>query len=373
MGDTSTDLNVCSSCGAVLHIYFPHGNMAADILHQPPSLFQDLKLKRKRVNDLLTDPDCAHSLSMESCEVDRQSDISNSDSAYVSNYSSEYGGSDEVLAESKTGECKSPTVSRERGLWPFGGKEGLDSGATMLFPNSAPGGAAYMHGYVMHLPAGFPTVASDGVRLVPVVSLPTHGMYPSSLPNLPAPMFFAAPPGGYFLGGAETENMSVPVRPVLTVPAPDNLAQSTAITAGSRQNPPKETNVAPPASSSVQVKPQTIDENRLEKDEEFITHYTLGKFAYTGHLVENPHNKSRLMPSSAEAAQEDSDGEEALVCAICCDRATGLHYGIITCEGWVASCGVRFFLMCHQHPSLSVCLYVSLPSLFDLSVCENWK
>ena len=29
------------------------------------------------------------------------------------------------------------------------------------------------------------------------------------------------------------------------------------------------------------------------------------------------------------------DDEEPLICMICEDKATGLHYGIITCEGWV--------------------------------------
>jgi hypothetical protein len=29
--------------------------------------------------------------------------------------------------------------------------------------------------------------------------------------------------------------------------------------------------------------------------------------------------------------------EEPLVCMICEDKATGLHYGIITCEGYVVS------------------------------------
>ena len=30
---------------------------------------------------------------------------------------------------------------------------------------------------------------------------------------------------------------------------------------------------------------------------------------------------------------DDSDSDEPMVCEICDDKATGLHYGIITCEG----------------------------------------
>ena len=33
--------------------------------------------------------------------------------------------------------------------------------------------------------------------------------------------------------------------------------------------------------------------------------------------------------------EDESEYEPPMVCMICEDKATGLHYGIITCEGWV--------------------------------------
>ncbi|GFN82738.1 nuclear receptor subfamily 6 group a member 1-a [Plakobranchus ocellatus] len=83
------------------------------------------------------------------------------------------------------------------------------------------------------------------------------------------------------------------------------------------------------------------EQSRFEKDAEFISHYTKEAFVYNGHLAENPHNLKPRPPTSpsntqnclAETKAEDSDSEDPLVCAICNDKATGLHYGIVTCEG----------------------------------------
>lgn len=47
--------------------------------------------------------------------------------------------------------------------------------------------------------------------------------------------------------------------------------------------------------------------------------------------------------STAAEPEEARDGEEAMVCMICEDRATGLHYGIITCEGQ------SFFFISHLY------------------------
>ncbi|CAG0922501.1 unnamed protein product [Notodromas monacha] len=50
----------------------------------------------------------------------------------------------------------------------------------------------------------------------------------------------------------------------------------------------------------------------------------------TGH--ESFHPASRV-PSHEIGAHEEEDDEQPMVCMICEDKATGLHYGIITCEG----------------------------------------
>lgn len=49
-----------------------------------------------------------------------------------------------------------------------------------------------------------------------------------------------------------------------------------------------------------------------------------------------PHSLGARAPDSQNDPTVDDD-EQPLVCMICEDKATGLHYGIITCEGYVFS------------------------------------
>ncbi|OWF49689.1 uncharacterized protein LOC110451376 [Mizuhopecten yessoensis] len=68
----------------------------------------------------------------------------------------------------------------------------------------------------------------------------------------------------------------------------------------------------------------------------FIEHYTNGKFVYKGILKKEDCVTSETDPvpiATVSQACADDELEEQLICAICNDRATGLHYGIITCEG----------------------------------------
>ena len=52
----------------------------------------------------------------------------------------------------------------------------------------------------------------------------------------------------------------------------------------------------------------------------------------------------------APEAERDED-EQPMICMICEDKATGLHYGIITCEG----CKGFFQTDCTEPTSLHVC------------------
>ncbi|XP_053381300.1 uncharacterized protein LOC123566516 [Mercenaria mercenaria] len=86
-----------------------------------------------------------------------------------------------------------------------------------------------------------------------------------------------------------------------------------------------------------------------ETESEFIEHYTNGTFEYLGHLgslkrenqnecVRNASTSSVEMQSVAmeelvRAPTPTYDNKYPMVCGICNDKATGLHYGIITCEG----------------------------------------
>ncbi|XP_033731929.1 uncharacterized protein LOC117321577 [Pecten maximus] len=72
------------------------------------------------------------------------------------------------------------------------------------------------------------------------------------------------------------------------------------------------------------------------QDYSFIEHYTNGSFVYKGILKKGDCMTSENDPfpmATVSQACPNDEQEEQLVCAICNDRATGLHYGIITCEG----------------------------------------
>ena len=335
----------------------PHDKMTSDTMdRQSVSLFQDLKLKRKRVRDLLTDSETNRSMYLEGCESDHQSDISSGDSAYVSDRSSECGASaagEEAPVKKKrmvneAAACQqlsptqlsptqlsptqlSPKGDREEKRWTASSEEGKSSAATLSTSSTAATTMTYMQGYLMPVSAGFPpmaNMATSGLKFIPMMGVPAQGMFPTTLHNMPAPMFIAAPPNGYIFTSAES--ISTPAGPIIAYPRTDSSTHATASQPAGKVEEGEKKHLAPP---SPKFKEPASEESRLEKDHEFITHYTNGKFVYTGHLVENPHNKGHL--SSAEPTQDDSDGEDAMVCAICSDKATGLHYGIITCEGYV--------------------------------------
>ena len=69
-----------------------------------------------------------------------------------------------------------------------------------------------------------------------------------------------------------------------------------------------------------------------ETEYSFINHYTNGEFEYNGILHPEQREGNAPGPNSQASLGENEEKEE-LTCGICNDRATGLHYGIITCEG----------------------------------------
>ncbi|XP_060083347.1 uncharacterized protein LOC132562615 [Ylistrum balloti] len=90
------------------------------------------------------------------------------------------------------------------------------------------------------------------------------------------------------------------------------------------------------------------------QDYSFIEHYTNGKFVYKGILKKGDGQTSANDPvpmATVPQACADEEDEEQLVCAICNDRATGLHYGIITCEGCKG-----FFKRTVQNKRVYVCV-----------------
>ncbi|XP_005095260.2 uncharacterized protein LOC101860559 [Aplysia californica] len=211
--------------------------------------------------------------------------------------------------------------------------------------------------YLMQLSNGFAAHPTSGMKIIPMMSISSAGVFQP----VPTPMFIAAPTDGYLVSAADspfTHGASIITYPTLDGPKavstedvlkldkPQVIIPGTA-TAGDYPT------LNLPSPKFKQPKKEDSNATRLEKDTEFISHYTNGAFVYRGHLAENPHNlKPRPTPPAEGAAAtaagvpgysnnmeaggvkgEESEGEEALVCAICNDKATGLHYGIITCEG----------------------------------------
>ncbi|XP_052788398.1 hormone receptor 4-like [Mya arenaria] len=83
-----------------------------------------------------------------------------------------------------------------------------------------------------------------------------------------------------------------------------------------------------------------------ESESEFIEHYTNGMFEYLGHLGRSQSSHACYVSKSGSSFDTERksvtkeniadltyDNKYPMVCGICNDRATGLHYGIITCEG----------------------------------------
>lgn len=86
-----------------------------------------------------------------------------------------------------------------------------------------------------------------------------------------------------------------------------------------------------------------------ETESEFIEHYTNGTFEYLGHLgsLRREKQSDSAQATSASSTEPQNipkedmvqtptptyDNKYPMVCGICNDKATGLHYGIITCEG----------------------------------------
>ncbi|KAH9514587.1 hypothetical protein Btru_025730 [Bulinus truncatus] len=337
-------------------------------------LFQDLKLKKKRVRDILGETDslmAGELVYTKPSECDQQSDVStgSADSAYISDrtsdmdsappskrkktrkqaeqeYEDEYESRENASSRQQSpltlssslssafGSTSSPPTSLSSSPNPI-----LKTSASSP-PSSSPVILSCPQGYLMHLSSGFGSNLNGGMKLIPMMPI-SSSMFQSAS----SPMFITTNASSYFVSStkdsAYPRETSLITYPTLDGPkavSADDVLQldkpqiAIASDIGYTTTATTTLNLHSP-----KFKQPKREESKLEKDSEFISHYTNGAFVYRGHLAENPHNTkpnhgdNTAYPGAVKC--EDSDGEEPLVCAICNDKATGLHYGIITCEG----------------------------------------
>lgn len=177
--------------------------------------------------------------------------------------------------------------------------------------------------------------------LLPMMT-PMHGFFPLSvnglsgislpqdLPKGVQPLFVTTMPNGFIMTSSGPVALNTNVNNHYKGP------QHTACKA----RPSTDSEKSGPSSKKIVTK---------ETESEFIEHYTNGAFEYLGRLgglkSENQSECDETVSLASTDIQsvttEESvrvptptyDDKYPMVCGICNDKATGLHYGIITCEG----------------------------------------
>ena len=319
----------------------------ADIESQSGSCnasYLDFKLKRRRLQEILTE---THQ-EPNGIESDLQSNIS-SESGYSSANSSQLDSNTDKddkndSNESESGNilsdtCETDVSESESKMVPIK----LQKNTLFLPPpyklQGKDGNVQFGVGYVSFHPclskreededdkdSDCSSVSENKFKmgLIPVVS-PMSGFLPftdkglsnfSMSKNGLQPIFLTTMPGGFLM--TQTGPVS---------------AQNTSTFEGTEVSCKSFTNVSASKPEGISRKIMT-----KENEEEFIEHYTNGAFVYHGHLPGLKRSNSETEQSSAYKEADPSppamyDGTQPLVCGICNDKATGLHYGIITCEG----------------------------------------
>ncbi|KAL3871784.1 hypothetical protein ACJMK2_039761 [Sinanodonta woodiana] len=307
---------------------------------QNTSLFQDLKLKRRRLKHLLASVtatnDMVSTKSYSEADSDRHSDNSSEsgESGYVS-----FASSSSLLEE----RCKriqedAPIKAESNALIlppPFTGQ--IDG-----VPNTMHVGVAYLgipdgvflpNGQAENAPNGLQNFDTMKMELMPVVTsisenIPLNGMASIPVSTMVGkmgsglqPVFFTTMPSGFIM----TSGGPVPVMKPTIISSKD-IKMNDQI---------QKRNVA--GNPSVMCGQDSFCEEDQQKkralETDFIEHYTNGNFMYHGHMTFQSSMSTTSMNPKVDIGNEERYQLEPLVCAICNDKATGLHYGIITCEG----------------------------------------
>ena len=316
------------------------------------SLFQDLKLKRRRLQDLLA-VDSETYANGTSCaiEADLQSNTSaeSSESGYGSQ--SDFGSvtgretrktEDFHEKEEKFGATgnmlytpppyRNDLVNEMHlGVAYLGLPPGLCENGENGNETLGSGSQFLQNSLKMGLVPMFAPISG----LLPMTSMGFSGLSSSCAQNTKAqPLFLTTMPRGFVV----TSKGPVPVAPSGGTPQQGSANNKRAYQKSASFSGTDD-DVESRASSEPPFKKHMTKENETE----FINHYTNGAFVYLGHMPTANQNEHKL---EEKTELKDTNGDlsnlvssmayynsQPMTCAICHDKATGLHYGIITCEG----------------------------------------
>ncbi|KAH3797225.1 uncharacterized protein LOC127837953 isoform X2 [Dreissena polymorpha] len=299
--------------------------------------YLDFKLKRRRVSEIIASAELSPSCS----DTDVQSTVSGD---------SGYGSPSDRVSKGKVQEQSAINVSDGDHVFNICKQEQkcvedflasipkMDN--QLIVPNVSTSGTGDVHigvAYVTYTKNGIkPLTGLNGevkMGLIPMLSSNKalyslslnglSGISDGALPKGVQPLFLTSMPNGFEVPDLDS------------IQSLNNLMSESS---GSKNT------------SSQSSKPLSQSSRRvmtIDSESEFIEHYTNGMFEYLGHLGDKRSCDSMSVSSHSSSYRSDSDsvygkGSAAtltydnkypMVCGICNDRATGLHYGIITCEG----------------------------------------
>ena len=318
------------------------------------SLFRDLKLKRRRLQDLLAvDGETDGNRSSSTIEADLQSNTSAESSE--SGYGSQSDVGSVIGRDSQKTEDFPDTQEKE---------EKVGASGNMLFM-PPPYGNEFVNG--MHLGVAYvglpPTLGGEeengheklGIGsqflqnslkmglvpmfapvsdLLPMTSMGLSGL--TSAQNTKAqPLFLTTMPGGFVITS---------MGPVPVMSTGYTAKQGKTCNKRDHQHSVNLSGTDDDVDSKASSEPPIKKHMTKENETEFINHYTNGSFVYLGHMPGASQNERKSGEQTEQ--QEDNNGDlsdlmssmayynsQPMTCGICNDKATGLHYGIITCEG----------------------------------------
>ena len=326
------------------------------------SLFRDLKLKRRRLQDLLavdSEVDGSSSGTSSGIETDLQSNSSTE--SVESGYGSQsdlnsVNGRDQQKTTDQDDTEKDIKMGASSNLLfmppPYRNDQtnGMHIGVAYIgvAPNRAAEGTGennvegFGSEFIQNsLKMGLVPMLAPISGLLPMTSMGLTGMSDTNKQTTTAgiqPLFFTTMPGGFVF-------TSMGPVPVMSTGQQQQTKESCV---GNKRDMKQsfcmsgtDDDVDSRASSEPPYKKHKTKEN----ESEFIDHYTNGSFIYLGHLPGKAAQEGQKVNGQGNQ-KEDNSGDlsemlssmayynsQPMTCGICQDKATGLHYGIITCEG----------------------------------------